>query len=243
MTLLLRARSRTESRSVVSTSRKNCRHINATAAGRMSSARSRQRDPPESWWAQHNSATMEQSFYHHPEELNLRLNRIASFLWVPAMLLLISGCSSTRSPANEPAGGGAAETVFADEISLTGYSIRNKDGHTEVELRWKALRQPAADYYAFVHVLDGAGGMAFQADHPLKNSTGAATSAWKVGEAVEDRFSVAPPPNHSPGTYTLRIGVYVANPMKVLQLTKAGLPQPTDGWKNQSIILANVECK
>ena len=88
---------------------------------------------------------------------------------------------------------------FGDELSLTGYSIGTKNGHTEVEMRWNVLRKPSADYYVFVHALDGTGAMAFEGDHSLKNATGAQTGAWTAGDTVADRFLIAPPASRPPG--------------------------------------------
>src|SRR5258708_7414720 len=83
-------------------------------------------------------------------------------------LLVLAACSSSRAPAVERPTGGSATTVFGDELSLTGYSVGDKNGHTEVELRWNVLHKPAADYSVFVHALDGAGAVAFQGDHPSR---------------------------------------------------------------------------
>ncbi len=80
----------------------------------------------------------------------------------------------------------------------------------------KALCQ----YYAFVHALDGAGAIAFQGDHALRNATGAQTSAWTAGATVEDRFVVAPPANRSPGSFTLRIGVWEPTTAKFLSVRR-----------------------
>ena len=171
------------------------------------------------------------------------MHRIGRALLIASAFLVLGACSSSRAPANEPPSGGSSTTVFGDELALTGYSIGNRDGHTEITLRWNALRKPSADYFAFVHALDGAGAIAFQGDHPLKKATGAPTSAWTAGDAVEDRFFMVPQANRPTGTYTLRIGVYATSPMKVMQLTQAALPRPSDDWKNQSIVIANVECK
>jgi hypothetical protein len=156
--------------------------------------------------------------------------------------LVLCACSGSRAPDGEPSGR-STTTAFGDELSLTGYSIGNKDGRTEVELQWKALHKPSADYLVFVHALNGDGALVFQGDHKLKNATGAPTGAWTAGESVEDRFLMAPPANRPAGTYTLRIGVYILSPIKILQLTQATLPRPTDGWKNQAVMIANVECK
>jgi len=145
-------------------------------------------------------------------------------------------------PEAELAGGGSA-TVFEDELSLTGYSVANNKGQAEIALRWNVLRKPFGDYNVFVHVLDGSGTMAFQADHPLKNVAGAQSGAWTAGDSVEDRFLVAPPVNRAPGSYTLRIGVWDPKTARFLKLVRTNLPQPTDGWRGRVVLIENVECK
>jgi hypothetical protein len=162
--------------------------------------------------------------------------------------LLMAGCTSSSSvPAAKP-GDAQAVTVFGDEISFTGYGIMYRDGHTELELRWSDLRMPAAPYYVFVHALDSSGAIAFQGDHQLKDAAGQPTTSWTAGEAVSDRFLMTPPPGHPNGAYTLRIGLYTLtpntpNPIKLLQITRASVPMPTDGWKDRAILLTDVECK
>src|ERR1035438_920472 len=94
---------------------------------------------------------------------NLRLSRNAHFFLLPMALVFLGACSNTRSPGSDASRNSSAAT-FADELSLSGYSIRDNGGHTEVEFRWKALHRPSADYYAFVHMLDAHGGIAFQGD-------------------------------------------------------------------------------
>ena len=166
-------------------------------------------------------------------------------LCLVGVMTILAACSTSHSPGVESSSGSApeAKTVFGDELSLTGYDVRTNGGHTEVELRWSAVRKPTADYQVFVHVLDGSGGLAFQADHDLKDEAGAHTAAWKLGESVKDRFSVAPPPGHAAGTYTLRLGLYIPSPIKVLPLANSAFNQPTDAWRIQSIIIDHVECK
>ena len=140
---------------------------------------------------------------------------------------------------------GTAVAAFADEISLSGYTIRDRDGHTEVELRWSALRKPSADYLAFVHVLDDGGRIAFQADHSLRNGAGGPASKWAVGAPIVDRFLVSPPPSRPPGVYSLRIGVYTPSPMEILPLTGAAIPGASSAgdWKNRSITIKDVVCR
>src|SRR5205807_568130 len=119
-------------------------------------------------------------------------------------------------PPTSPSSAGSAAVKFGDELTLMGYSIDTKAGHTEVELRWNVLQKPSADYSVFVHALDGAGAVAFQGDHSLRNTTGAQTSALSVGDSIKDRFSMAPPAGRSIGSYTLRIGVWDPRMVKFL---------------------------
>jgi hypothetical protein len=178
------------------------------------------------------------------KDRNMTPRRRLPFVLLTSALLVLGACSSDRR--STPGSGGTSSEAaanFADQLLLTGYSVQNKDGHTEVELRWKALRKPSADYYAFVHVLDASGGMAFQLDHPLKNTAGSPTGSWGAGDSVSDRFLAVSQVNHTSGTYTLRVGVYVPSPMSVLQISETAFPQPTDGWKHQSILIEHVECK
>ena len=180
------------------------------------------------------------------QELNVHFCRMSFLALAAVASLLLAGCSgsSSRAPGTDPSAPDTrAATVFGDEISFTGYSIQSRDGHTELELRWLAARKPSADYFVFVHALDSSGAVVFQGDHPLKNAANAGSSSWIVGVTVSDRFMMAPPPGKPAGTYSLRIGVYTVSPMKVLQITRGTFPQPTDDWRNQAVLLANVECK
>jgi hypothetical protein len=77
-----------------------------------------------------------------------------------------------------------------------------------VELTWKALRQPAADYRVFVQLLDtmgerlaGADGAPMQSQRP--------TSHWRPGESLVDRHAVLLLPERSPGDYRLVVGMYL----------------------------------
>ena len=128
-------------------------------------------------------------------------------------------------------------------MSLDAYAVHPRDGHTEIELKWTARRKPAADYDVFVHVLAPSGATAFQLDHPLKNGAGQMTSAWAASDSVNDQFVGAPPTGQNPGNYALRLGVYVPSPIKILQITRSGFPQPKDGWNDHAVLIENVGCK
>jgi hypothetical protein len=82
------------------------------------------------------------------------LKRTGQLCLMASTFLVLGACSSSRAPEGEPSGGRSTTTVFGDELSLTGYSIGNKDGRTEVELQWKALHKPSSDYLVFVHAAE-----------------------------------------------------------------------------------------
>jgi hypothetical protein len=151
------------------------------------------------------------------------------------------GAAALPETTSSAPGSGAS---FGDEVALSQYSIRNNSGHTEVELHWKALRRPSANYVVFVHALDSKGGIAFQFDHELKNASDLATSSWREGDAVTDWFSPDPPRNCAPGVYPLRLGLYVAKPFRIVPLTQSTLPRPVDDdWKTRAVLITNLECK
>jgi hypothetical protein len=137
----------------------------------------------------------------------------------------------------------SAVAVLEDELLLTRYAIRPKDSHTEVELRWRVARRLSADYFAFVHALDAAGAVVFQADHQLRNSGGGGTSVWTAKDSVVDRFLMSPPADHLAGQYTLRIGVWDPKSRKFLKILQTRLLQPQDGWRGRAFLIDHVECK
>jgi hypothetical protein len=170
-----------------------------------------------------------------------------SLLIVLAFLAIFSAACSSKSPsAAEPlVRTSEPGTNFGDELLLSGYSESTRDGHAEIELRWKAIRKPTADYNVFIHALGGPGPgrILFQLDHTLKNSAGAPTSSWTPGESVSDRFLAIPPPSQSPGAYTLRLGVNFVKPMKLLLVVQSTLPESKDDWKGAAIQLEHVDCR
>jgi len=172
-------------------------------------------------------------------KLNISLQNISLIL----LTLSLVGCSKKESATQSSTNTAQPGTTFGDEMLLSGYSVDNRGEHTQIELRWKALRKPSADYLVFVHALDSSGAVKFQLDHPLKNSNGLGTISWKTDEASSDYFPAIPPPNTAVGAYTLRVGLYVPNPMKVLPVSRTTLPQPADGWKSQSVLIEGVQCK
>ena len=100
--------------------------------------------------------------------------------------------------------------ALEDEIALVHvatWETVQQGSVLPVELTWKALRQPAADYRVFVQLLDAAGERVAGADgapvlsrHP--------TTHWRAGEEIIDRHAVPLPAALSPGDYRLIVGMY-----------------------------------
>jgi hypothetical protein len=171
----------------------------------------------------------------------LEYRKISRVLPLALVFGFLAACTSTGGLETQATNG--KTTNFGKELLLSDYSVHQKDGHTEIELRWKALQKPSGDYLVFVHAVDSEGKIVFQFDHALKNAGGLSTSNWAPGEAVSDRFSAAPPAGNAAGTYPLRLGVYIAQPIHFLPISETTFPQPQDGWKNQSVLIEHVECK
>ncbi|MFZ2362480.1 MAG: phospholipid carrier-dependent glycosyltransferase [Anaerolineae bacterium] len=115
-----------------------------------------------------------------------------------------------EAPAQPPVGAPALYT-FGEEIALEEASFAPQvfpfAPELAIDLRWRALAQPARDYTVFAHLVDAAGATVAAYDLPL---TGGAypSGLWEAGERVahSQRLPMlAPQPE---GVYTLTIGLY-----------------------------------
>jgi len=113
-----------------------------------------------------------------------------------------------------PMAAGAARlpTRFGEEIVLERLDhpvleIAAGDVLT-LELRWRALRSPAADYVVFTQLVDGAGTLVAQRD--MMPAGGAErTSTWSPkDEPLRDRIGLLVPRATPAGTYRLILGLY-----------------------------------
>ena len=94
---------------------------------------------------------------------------------------------------------------FADAILLRGWSLAQDADALTVTLAWQAQTPLAADYTAFVHLLNEAGEVVAQLDRP---PAGYPTADWRVGELIQDSYRVPLPPDLPPGRYTVQTGFY-----------------------------------
>jgi len=76
-----------------------------------------------------------------------------------------------------------------------------------VTLTWRALSQPIANYTGFVQLLDSAGRLVAQQDHPLTNNFMPST-LWQPGLTVADEYKILLPTTLAVGKYHLIVGLY-----------------------------------
>jgi hypothetical protein len=98
-----------------------------------------------------------------------------------------------------------------DDVRLRGYAIDRtsaRPGETLVlTLWWLAQSAPGDERSVLVHLLDGGGAKAAQADGaPARGAR--PTTQWRAGDTIVDTHSVALPPDLPPGQYMLVFGMY-----------------------------------
>jgi hypothetical protein len=101
-------------------------------------------------------------------------------------------------------------------IRLSGYDVNlitprpsasTQAGSVDVTLHWLADAAPGEDLTVFVHLLDGNGRLVAQHDgRPRQGEY--PTWAWQPGDRVLDRHRLSLPPDLSPGTLRLQVGLY-----------------------------------
>jgi len=100
---------------------------------------------------------------------------------------------------------------FGENIRLTGYRLvpdHALPGDVlRLSLRWEALGVPLARYTVGNYVLNEAGQLVAQTDAEPRGGA-SPTDSWRRGDVIEDRYAIPLPPDLSPGTYTLAVGLY-----------------------------------
>ncbi len=109
-----------------------------------------------------------------------------------------------------------ANVIFGDEIQLAGGSLETEDaepgGSISLQLYWKPLEPPHADYNLFVHLtpVGMPDQIIAQDDGPPSQIDLRTTSTWDTpGETfISDEIVLQLPDTLEPGLYRLRIGLY-----------------------------------
>jgi hypothetical protein len=126
------------------------------------------------------------------------------------------GAPAEPSDVGQPVG-----ATFDGQIELLGYHTAQQERILAITLRWHCLQPPDADYTVFVHLVDAAG--AVVAQHDSQPQGGAyPTSIWDTGAVVADTHLLSLPSDMQPGSYWLRVGLYLLETAVRLQVDGDG---------------------
>ncbi len=100
---------------------------------------------------------------------------------------------------------------FGPALRLVGYDLPVEQAtpgeSLPLTLYWQASAKLGRDYTVFVHLLDATGAIAAQWDAMPRENT-FVTTAWPVGEIVDDPHPVPLPEDMPSGEYRIALGVY-----------------------------------
>jgi hypothetical protein len=97
---------------------------------------------------------------------------------------------------------------FGETLHLPGVTVEPAPGRLTVTPAWDVRARPAADYVAFLHLLDANGQRVAQVDVRPGGGGAPPTSAWQAGEQIGVPLPLDLPAGLPPGEYTLVLGVY-----------------------------------
>jgi len=138
-----------------------------------------------------------------------------------------------------PSGEGAPfmpmQAQFGPAIRLTAARIQppiaNVGGALAVDLVWRAIEVPAADYTVFVHLRRSDDGQQIAANDSPPANGAAPTSKWQPGQVLTDTHGVPVPPQTPPGQYRIVIGLYQYPSFERLPVQgPEGSPPNTTEW-------------
>lgn len=113
---------------------------------------------------------------------------------------------------------------FDGQLLLEEFTVLTPQVQRGAEVRiaaqWYALRQPAADYTEFVHLLGPDGRVHGQVDTwPVQGTR--PTSSWQAGSTVNEELVVMVPPDAPPGAYKVEAGWYLLETLQRLPVLDA----------------------
>lgn len=101
--------------------------------------------------------------------------------------------------------------TFGAELALEAYQLTpEKPGAGQpltIEMRWRPLQPPRADYTVFAHLVDAQGTQLAGNDQPLTDGY-YPSSLWEPGEVITHTHHLSLPALLPDGAYEIRIGVY-----------------------------------
>jgi hypothetical protein len=104
--------------------------------------------------------------------------------------------------------------TLGGQIALVGYDLpeRAAPGETlTTTLAWRAEEIIERGYTVFVHLVDENGTILAQQDRaPQADGAPYPTNLWMPGEIITDDYTLTIPLDAAPGTYTVQVGLYLA---------------------------------
>jgi Protein O-mannosyl-transferase TMEM260-like len=109
----------------------------------------------------------------------------------------------------------SSDAVVGGKLRVRGFSIVSgvaRPGSTlGIAVYWQPLAPLDRDYTTSLQVFDGAGSKIAQGDDHKPGGDTYPTSLWQSGETLQDRFTLALPPDMDAGAYHLAVQVYDAD--------------------------------
>jgi hypothetical protein len=132
------------------------------------------------------------------------------------------------------------------EVRLAGYSRVNAALSAGREmtgtLLWEALRAPAANYTAFVHLLDASGNQVAGFDQPPAAGR-FPTSRWQPGDRIRQDFHLSLPANLPAGQYQLWAGLYQSDTAAHERVPVVANPPTGNPTRDQMVLLGHLEMR
>jgi hypothetical protein len=124
---------------------------------------------------------------------------------------------------SEPIPSRSVRILFGKELELFGVDgpLEARPGETvRLAYYWRLLEPTSYDYWVFLHVVGLPGGGNHDA---IVGSYG--SSRWAAGERVRQTVTFTVPPDTAPGTYPLRVGVWLPSTGRRLHILASDVPQ------------------
>jgi hypothetical protein len=133
-----------------------------------------------------------------------------------------------------------------EELRLTGYRYTSgplsAGDQISGTLLWEARRQPAANYTAFVHLLDAAGKQVAGFDQPPAAER-FPTSRWQPGDRSRNDFRFSLPADLPPGVYQLWAGLYQSDTPAHERIPVTANPPADHAVRDQMVLLGSIETR
>ncbi len=127
-----------------------------------------------------------------------------------------------------------AQISFGEAIQLIGTELPHAPARPgdqlPITLYWQTTSQPQANYTVFLQLLNEAGELVTSGDAPPMGGQ-YATRAWLPGHTVPDAHTLNLPADLPPGSYTIKVGVYLPETGERLTAVDiSGMPLPDNAY-------------